>query len=472
MPRTYYRLNVSNQHISVPKDVVKVVVEEGIIILKAETFDNCTQLKLIIFPRSLIEIEDRALACCPSLEFLFIPNNVMKIGKCAFGCCEALRTVIFERGSKLKSIDKWAFQWCILLKSIVIPKSVISLGNYVFDECENLESVIFEEGSQLQAIPIHCFYKCSKLRAVIVPDAVTIIEYRAFRYCYCLAFVYFSPQSKLQCIKAGAFQSCHNLHFINVPSTIISINDVTFDRIISTNNATFDGCASLLITATSLDQHQLLHWFQHGYDKLPLHQLCFRHIHAMTQEKLDSIPINDPSLIEQDESGLTPLHIVCFNPHANTSIVKQVFIKHTEAATILNINNMTPWHMYLVMKGMIAYPEFRAIINGDDRYKWFDENGNEEDAVVRSKFRALLRESAVLNDIHSLIEMGLEHDDDLYNVTLALHGVPSFEQECNRLNEATGLFPFMAMSASSEFKLCHVYNMAMNTIAHNMQQYH
>ena len=49
----------------------------------------------------------------------------------------------------------------------------------------------------------------------------------------------------------------------------------------------------------------MLQWFQHRYDHFPLHQVSFKHIHAMTQAQLDTITNNDLFLIQQDECGLT-----------------------------------------------------------------------------------------------------------------------------------------------------------------------
>jgi hypothetical protein len=439
-------------------NVVIVIVEEGITKIKRNTFYKREQLKSIIFPQSLEKIEDFAVASCTSLQSVFIPKNVTKIANEAFAYCYALHEVIFEKGSKLKSISQLAFHQCTSLKIIYIPKSVTTLGNGVFSGCCGLESVIFDEGSQLKAIPRYCFSNCFKLKALLIPDAVTTILDSAFYHCCSLRSVYFSLKSNLKYIEEGAFdKKCLNLHFINVPSTVISVPNTAFDQ-----------WGALPITSTVLDLDQIEKWFKHGYDKFPLHQLSFRHIHAMTQDKLDDIPPNDPSLIQQDEFGLTPLHIVCSNPHTNTSIIKQIYNKHPDAATLINAKNMTPWHIYLVMKGVIVCKEFDAISYGDDQYEWLDEKGREDKVTVSEISKVLLKKDTTLNSIHNLIAMGL--DCDVWQVTLALHGVPSFENECNRSNGTTGWYPFMAIAASSDYNLCHLYEMTMKTCVHNIQR--
>lgn len=458
--RSAYRLTIENQNEPVPKDVEHVIVEEGITKIKANTFYKRKQLKSITFPQSLEDIGNDALANCEALKALFIPRNVTRIGKGAFEYCKGLRDVILEHGSTLESIHEYAFFHCTALKSIVMPRSVTSLGVCLFEDCHDLESAIFEKGSKLLIIPDACFCSCRQLKSIIIPNAVTIIEFRAFWCCHSLTSVYFTQHSNLEYIQEEAFFCCPNLQFINVPSNIISIS-----------TAAFNHANTIPITSTSLNQEQLLHWFQHGYDTLPLHQLCYRNIHALTQDKLVSIPNNDPSLTHQDECGLTPLHIVCSNPQATIRVIKHIYNKHPEAATRMVVSaNTTPWHMYLVAKGVINCKELDAISNGRDDYEFFDNYGYKEQVAVSDIAKALLNQDATLNNIHSLIEMGLDYDvDGVYDVTLALHGVSSFNQEYNRISETSGLYPFMTMAVSNAFTLCHVYEMAMKTSAHNMQ---
>ena len=137
---------------------------------------------------------------------------------------------------------------------------------------------------------------------------------------------------------------------------------------------------------------------------------------------------------------------------------------------MVNEKDMTPWHMYLVMKGVILCKEFDAIASGDNRYRYYRYRRSFlRRAEVSDIAKALLREdSRTFNSLYSLIAMGLDYD--ACDVTLALYRVSSFEQECNRLNETNKFYPYMAMAASREYKLCHVYDMTMNTCVHNIQR--
>ena len=48
--------------------------------------------------------------------------------------------------------------------------------------------------------------------------------------------------------------------------------------------------------------------------------------------------------------GMTPLHILCANPAATKDMIKPLYSKNTAAAAIRNVNDMLPWHMYVVKK--------------------------------------------------------------------------------------------------------------------------
>lgn len=458
--RDYRSLSVCNQNKRIPQKVKHIIVEEGITKIKAGTFHNRWLLESIILSQSLREIEDgNAFASCCALITIFIPKSVSKIGSTAFAWCRDLREVTFEKDSKLKSIGKCAFGHCRSLKMIVVPKSVMMLGEYAFNGSDNLESVVFQEGSQLQVIPRYCFSECRKLKVLTIPDLVTVVQQYAFDCCQILASIYFTTQSNLQHIDEQAFRQCPNLQFVNIPPTALSIHN--------------EASLHYNTVSTSPDQHQLLHWFKHGDSNLPMHQQYYRDINDRVLEKLTTIPDNDSSFIEQDECGLTPLHIACSNPHATVKVIKKVYNKCRGAATVINAKGMTPWHMYLVTKGVITCMDFLAISNGHDHYHYSMHHYPEmrSHLQVSDIAKALLREDVSLNNIHNLIDIGLQCDngdvEDLYDVSLVLHGV-SFGQECCHLNGTTRLYPCMTMAASKHYTLCHVYDMAMRSV-HNIQ---
>lgn len=101
-----------------------------------------------------------AFADCTALKEIIIPSSVKKIGIAAFKGCTSLKTVIFEDNSLLKSIegkcnDKayfGVFSDCTALTSICIPTNVESIGVTAFRGCTALKSVSFEKDSKLSFI--------------------------------------------------------------------------------------------------------------------------------------------------------------------------------------------------------------------------------------------------------------------------------------------------------------------------------
>jgi len=78
------------------------------------------------------------------LTSVTIPASVTYIDVRAFGSCTNLKTVTFEAGSRLDTIEDSAFWSCVSLASVVIPAKVTFINSWAFGNCTNLTSVTFE----------------------------------------------------------------------------------------------------------------------------------------------------------------------------------------------------------------------------------------------------------------------------------------------------------------------------------------
>lgn len=210
----------------------------------------------------------------PALTMIEIPASVEEIKPCAFYRCTNLQFVVFEENSKLKIIrggyektrPLGAFESCKNLQSITIPASVEKIEATAFRNCENLKSVIFEDGCQLKTIEGGCAYSTSGgygssyafgafaycgLKEITIPASVTEIGYAAFKGCTSLQSVKFESNSNLRIISGtyysttredsamGAFTGC-GLKEITIPASVTTIDASAFKNCNSLEKVTFE----------------------------------------------------------------------------------------------------------------------------------------------------------------------------------------------------------------------------------------
>lgn len=94
---------------------------EGCSVITEYTFINCTNLRSIEIPRSVVRIGYRSICGCSKLK-----------------------TVTIEEGSLLETIDSQAFAWNPFLTGIVLPENVKSIGEQAFASCKSLARVIIK----------------------------------------------------------------------------------------------------------------------------------------------------------------------------------------------------------------------------------------------------------------------------------------------------------------------------------------
>ncbi len=167
----------------------------------------------------------------------------------AFNGCTSLKTVTFEKGSELKTIEGYyqfygafsdctsltsieipasvetigicAFSDCTSLTSIEIPASVETIEWYAFSYCTSLKTVTFEKGSKLKMIQYNTFRDCTSLTTIEIPASVETIERGAFSGCTSLQTVTFEKGSQLKTIEGdwswgGAFSNCTALTTVDM----------------------------------------------------------------------------------------------------------------------------------------------------------------------------------------------------------------------------------------------------------------
>ncbi|MBQ0115738.1 MAG: leucine-rich repeat protein [Bacteroidales bacterium] len=167
---------------------------------------------IITFGGELTSIGPGAFYRCSTLTSVTIPATVKSIGYDAFCGCSSLETLKFADGSKLETIDVFAFSGTNItavtipatvtnigygafnqtqIATITIPASVKEIGEQAFSDCSQLSSLAFADGSQLEAIGMCAFFGTAISGDLTIPATVTSMGSNIFGGCQ-LSNVYMS----------------------------------------------------------------------------------------------------------------------------------------------------------------------------------------------------------------------------------------------------------------------------------------
>lgn len=111
-----------------------VVLPDSVVNITNGAFQNCGNLKEIIFGNGLKYIGDSAFASCTGLTTITIPDSVTDIDMSAFVSCTELTSITI--GSGVTHIGVNAFAGCYALKNITIPNNVTNIDGYAFEDCQ------------------------------------------------------------------------------------------------------------------------------------------------------------------------------------------------------------------------------------------------------------------------------------------------------------------------------------------------
>ena len=221
-------------------------------------FYGCYNLKDIVIPSNVINIESNAFYSCSNLTNIKIPVNVTKIENSSFAC-SGLESIEFDENSKLDIISGNLFYGCLNLSNIDIPKSVIEIGSDAF---KNSGLTTFCVGPNIKKIGKGAFSNCSKLVGLevdgdnanyysldnaiyylengetilhtfasgitgdfTIPTDVSVIDDYAF---FGSLITNVNLNEGLIEIRDYAFYNCANLVDISFPSTLTCLNSYSF----------------------------------------------------------------------------------------------------------------------------------------------------------------------------------------------------------------------------------------------------
>ena len=248
----------SLQSVEIPKCLNDVYARYDSIDIPNGVFNECSNLKTIIFEEGSTVIADALFRGCDGLESVTIPNTVTQIYGYAFADCKNLKNInisdsvtvleenVFQNDTSITEINlpdsitalgRGAFSGCNRLKSIVIPDSVTNIGISAFSECKNLESVTLSK--ELEKIGENAFYNCDSLQSIEIPKSLKDVYATydsidtpngVFNECDNLKTIAFEEGSTV--IADALFRGCDGLEEVKIPKTVTVIKNHAFNECI------------------------------------------------------------------------------------------------------------------------------------------------------------------------------------------------------------------------------------------------
>ncbi len=216
------------------ENVEVIIIPKGITTIGERAFWDCTNLKEIYFvsrekltvkESSLTQISADAFMGCTSLRKVDLSNcKVFTVATTAFANCTALEEVV-NMGA-IGTMYDGVFMNCTSLRSADISLLHIAGAN-LFAGCTSLEEVIT---SATTAMGANMFYGCTSLKELTILNPT--VPANAFYGCTSLQSVTFgdasSTATKALTIGANAFYGCSSLSTVTFNGSVASIGDKAF----------------------------------------------------------------------------------------------------------------------------------------------------------------------------------------------------------------------------------------------------
>ena len=220
----YYCEKLSSIHISDLEAWCTIKFDANLLTPSRHLYVNGEELKDLVVPASVAEINNYAFQNCPDLTSVTIENGVKSIGWSTFAGCDNLTTVSVP--ASVSDINPSAFSGCGALTSLSLSDGLTVIGADAFSGCKSLTSINFP--NSLTTIGSRAFNGCSGLTSVTIPSSVQEMKGRAFKGCTALTSV--TIKDGLSRIEDDVFNGCTALASVSIPNSVTRIGDYAFSQ--------------------------------------------------------------------------------------------------------------------------------------------------------------------------------------------------------------------------------------------------
>lgn len=191
--------------------------------IRHRAFIDCSKLKSIMLPESLITIGSNVFRGCTSLQKITIPQSVTFIGFSAFKYCTGLSDIEFK--SPITVLPAHIFSQCKSITEIKLPSSITKILPYAFANCECLQKIKLPPN--LEIIGNNAFDN-TKIRKITIPSSVKSLGSYLFRNCPWLESV--SLPDSIRILPAYIFVNTPKLYWITIPKYLAKVDSGAFQN--------------------------------------------------------------------------------------------------------------------------------------------------------------------------------------------------------------------------------------------------
>ncbi len=146
--------------------------------IRDNAFCNCTSLKRMTLPDTLMKIGHHSFYGCYSLKSAELPEGLAEIGEGCFCGCTGLTSASIP--DTLEILPDSCFRACTSLREIKLPDQLKEIGNFCFAGCTSIEKA--ETGEKLLSVGERAFFMCGRLKSLYIPPVCKQIGSQAVGY--------------------------------------------------------------------------------------------------------------------------------------------------------------------------------------------------------------------------------------------------------------------------------------------------